>query len=64
MMKLVQLLKFSPSDEVQPYCTQIGCVCPRGYQMIEYAFKSVCRVEETTDDPDQQPSKITQHTET
>lgn len=28
--------------------------------MIEYAFKSVCRVEETTDDPDQQSSKFTQ----
>lgn len=48
------------SDEVQPYCTQTGCVCPRGYTMIEYAFKSVCRVEETTDDPEQPSSKLNQ----
>jgi hypothetical protein len=40
------------SDEIQPYCTQTGCVCPHGYNMIEYAFKAVCRPEEPTDDPE------------
>lgn len=33
-------------DEIQPYCTQTACVCPHGYKMIEYAFKTICRFEE------------------
>lgn len=45
-------------DEVQPYCTQTGCVCPHGYKMIEYTFKSTCRAEEPTEEADQQTSNF------
>lgn len=30
------------SVEVPPTCTQQGCICPNGYNLVQYAVKTVC----------------------
>lgn len=52
--KVESMIKTSFIDDVQPYCTQTGCVCPHGYQMIETAYNAICRIEESTDEREQQ----------
>ncbi|XP_035915634.1 nidogen [Anopheles stephensi] len=30
-------------EEIAPFCTILGCTCPTGYTLIEYAFNQICR---------------------
>uniref|UniRef100_A0A182NFC0 Nidogen n=1 Tax=Anopheles dirus TaxID=7168 RepID=A0A182NFC0_9DIPT len=30
-------------EEIAPFCTIVGCNCPTGYTLIEYAFNQICR---------------------
>lgn len=31
-------------DEVQPFCSQQGCSCPTGYELVEYLIGQTCRL--------------------
>uniref|UniRef100_A0A182JJM2 Nidogen n=1 Tax=Anopheles atroparvus TaxID=41427 RepID=A0A182JJM2_ANOAO len=34
---------YTEEEEISPFCTILGCTCPTGYTLIEYAFNQICR---------------------
>uniref|UniRef100_A0A182XKY2 Nidogen n=1 Tax=Anopheles quadriannulatus TaxID=34691 RepID=A0A182XKY2_ANOQN len=42
-------------EGIEPFCTILGCTCPTGYTLIEYAFNQICRRVEL--DPEEVPQE-------
>ncbi|ETN61938.1 nidogen [Anopheles darlingi] len=43
---------YADEYEIAPFCFNMGCTCPTGYQLIEYAFNQICRLVDPESFPD------------